>query len=335
VNDPLVVEVTRGSTVESIHLVDIALVDSTGKLVDGWGEANRPTLPRSSLKPIQATPLITEGIADSAGLNTEQLAVACSSHNGEPRHVQVVDRWLDMMGFSHAVLECGAHAPSNPQAARDLVLAGIEPDSRHNNCSGKHAGMLSTAHHLDEPLTGYTQPTHPVQQRILGTLEAMCGINLSQAPRGTDGCSVPTWAIPLSNLAYAFAHLGAPDGLPPARAEAARRLRSAVTAEPFMVAGTDRYCSTLMSVAGEAIFVKTGAEGVFCAALPEYGLGVALKCDDGAARGSQYMLTAVLQRIGALNDEIAAQLDTIVTVPIENCNGAPVGLVRPSPTITF
>ena len=118
-NDPLVVEVTRGLTVESIHLVDIALVDSTGKLVEGWGEPSRPTLPRSALKPIQATPLVTEGVADAENLTTEQLAVACSSHNGESRHVQVVDRWLELMGFSHAVLECGAHAPSHPQAAQD------------------------------------------------------------------------------------------------------------------------------------------------------------------------------------------------------------------------
>ncbi|HBQ03924.1 MAG TPA: L-asparaginase, partial [Acidimicrobiaceae bacterium] len=153
-NDPLVVEVTRGLTVESIHLVDIALVDSTGKLVEGWGEPSRPTLPRSALKPIQATPLVTEGVADAENLTTEQLAVACSSHNGESRHVQVVDRWLELMGFSHAVLECGAHAPSHPQAAQDLMLAGITPDSRHNNCSGKHTGFVAMARHLDAGVSG-------------------------------------------------------------------------------------------------------------------------------------------------------------------------------------
>ena len=334
--NPVLVEVTRGDMVESVHRGRVVVVDTQAKTALQWGDIDAPVYPRSAIKALQALPLIESGAADAFGLSNAELAIACGSHSGERRHIDTVRQWLTRIGLSEETLACGAHWPRHHQATlHEMLLANETPGDINNNCSGKHAGMLSTAHHLDEPLTGYTQPTHPVQQRILGTLEAMCGINLSQAPRGTDGCSVPTWAIPLSNLAYAFAHLGAPDGLPPARAEAARRLRSAVTAEPFMVAGTDRYCSTLMSVAGEAIFVKTGAEGVFCAALPEYGLGVALKCDDGAARGSQYMLTAVLQRIGALNDEIAAQLDTMITVPIENCNGAPVGLVRPSPTITF
>ena len=334
--NPVLVEVTRGDMVESVHRGRVAVVDTQAKVALQWGDIDAPVYPRSAIKALQALPLIESGAADAFGLSDAELAIACASHSGETRHIDTVRHWLTRIGVPEDALACGAHWPRHHQRTlHDMVRANETPRDINNNCSGKHAGMLTTAHHLGESLDGYTEATHPVQQRILGSLEAMCGLDLSKAPRGTDGCSVPTWAIPLSNLAYAFARLGAPDELPPARANAARRLRKAAAAEPFMVAGTDRYCTTLMSVAGDAIFVKTGAEGVFCAALPEYGLGVALKCDDGAVRGSQYMLTAVLRRIGALDDEMAAQLDALITVPIENCNGAPVGLIRPAPTLSF
>lgn len=333
---PVLVEVTRGDMVESIHRGRVAVVDIAGKVALQWGDIDAPVYPRSAIKAIQALPLVETGAADAFGLSDSELAVACASHSGEPRHVETVRSWLTRIGLSEADLACGAHWPRHHQPTlHAMIRSGETPRDIHNNCSGKHAGMLTTAHHLGEPLDGYTKPTHPVQQRILGTLEALCGLDLSRAPRGTDGCSVPTWSVPLSNLALAFARLGAPDDLPPARAAAAIRIRKAVAAEPFMVAGTGRYCTTMMQAAGETIFVKTGAEGVFCAALPDYGLGVALKCEDGAARGSQMMLTAVLRRIGALDDDLAARLDALVTVPIENCKGAVVGMVRPAPALSF
>lgn len=334
--NPIIVEVTRGDMVESMHRGSAAVVDITGKVAMQWGDIEKRVYPRSAIKAIQALPLVESGAADAFALSDSELSIACASHSGEARHVETVRAWLARMGLSEANLECGAHWPRHHQPTlHAMVQAGDLPGDAHNNCSGKHTGMLATAHHLGEPLEGYTKPTHPVQQRILGTLEALCGLDLSDAPRGIDGCSVPTWGIPLSNMALAFAHLGAPDNLPPIRAAAAKRLRKAVAAEPFMVAGTDRYCTTLMDVTGEAVFVKTGAEGVFCAALPEYGLGVALKCDDGAARASQMMLTAILRRIGALDDALSAKLDSLITVPLENCNGATVGMVRPAPGLTF
>lgn len=308
--NPVLVEVTRGDMVESVHRGRVAVIDTQAKVALQWGDIDAPVYPRSAFKALQALPLVETGAADAFGLSDAELAIACASHSGEARHIETVRNWLARIGLSETDLACGPHWPRHhQQTLHDMIRAGESPRDINNNCSGKHAGMLTVAHHLGEPIAGYTDPTHPVQQRILGTLEAMCGLDLSKAPRGVDGCSAPNWAIPLSNLAYAFARLGAPDDLPPARAEAAQRLRHAVAAEPFMVAGTDRYCTTLMAVAGERIFVKTGAEGVFCAALPEYGLGIALKCDDGAARGSQYMLTAVLRRIGALDDAMAATLD--------------------------
>ena len=334
--NPILVEVTRGDMVESVHRGSVAVVDTTAKVALQWGNIDTAVYPRSAIKILQALPLVESGAADAFGLSDAELAIACASHSGEARHVDTVRDWLTRIGLSEEYLACGPHWPRHHQATlHDMIRAGTVPSDIHNNCSGKHAGMLTVAHHLDEPLAGYTKPTHPVQQRVLGILEAMCGLDLSQASRGTDGCSAPTWALPLSNLAYAFARIAAPDDLPPARATAIHRLRQAVAAEPFMVAGTDRYCTRLMTVTGAKIFVKTGAEGVFCAALPEYGLGIALKCDDGAARGSQYMLTAVLKRIGALDADMAARLDALVSIPIENCNGALVGMVRPAPTLAF
>ncbi len=334
--NPVLIEVTRGDMVESTHRGRVAVVDTAGKVALHWGDIESRVYPRSAIKAIQALPLVESGAADAFRLSNKELAIACASHSGEPRHIATVRTWLDRMGLSESDLKCGPHWPRHhQQTLHDMIRAGETPGDAHNNCSGKHTGMLATAHHLGEPLSGYTKPTHPVQQRILGTLEALCGLGLSDAPRGTDGCSVPTWGIPLSNMALAFARLGAPDDLPPVRAGAAKRIRKAVAAEPFMVAGTDRYCTTLMDVAGDTVFVKTGAEGVFCAALPEYGLGIALKCDDGATRGSQLMLTAVLRRIGAIDEDMAAQLDTLVTIPLNNCNGALVGMVRPSTLLSF
>jgi L-asparaginase II len=335
--NPVLVEVTRGSVVESQHRGSVAVVDVAGEIALQWGDVDTPVLPRSAIKAIQALPLVESGAADAFDISEAELAIACASHNGEPRHVAAVRGWLDRMGLSEGDLECGAHWPRNHQATlHDMIRAGEQPGPAHNNCSGKHTGMLATALHLGETLAGYVAPTHGVQRRILGTLEALCGLDLGDAPRGTDGCSAPTWAIPLNNLALAFARIGAPeDSLPPERAAAATRIRKAVAAHPELVAGTGRYCTAMMTAAGEKIFVKTGAEGVFCAALPEYGLGVALKCDDGAPRAAQMMLTAVLRRIGVLDDALAARLDALVTVPIENWNGRVVGAVRPSNELEF
>tara|TARA_E500000331_G_scaffold71897_2_gene66657 strand:- start:12985 stop:13935 length:951 start_codon:yes stop_codon:yes gene_type:complete len=315
VNDPLVVEVTRGLTVESIHLVDIALVDSTGKLVEGWGEPSRPTLPRSALKPIQATPLVTEGVADAENLTTEQLAVACSSHNGESRHVQVVDRWLELMGFSHAVLECGAHAPSHPQAAQDLMLAGITPDSRHNNCSGKHTGFVAMARHLDAGVSGYISPSHPVMNRLVTpAVEDFCRIGLSAQTPGVDGCGAPVWSIPLSHLAGGWSQLRSRGS--------GKRLLQAMVEEPFLVAGTDRACTRLMESAEGDAAVKTGAEGVFCGVDLRAGFAFALKARDGQARAAEKAAEWVLDRLGSI--------DFAEPTILQNWAGTAVGEVRVS-----
>jgi len=332
--NPVLVEVTRGKMVESRHRGSAVIVDAGGAVVAHWGDHTQPVYPRSAIKPLQAIPLVETGAAEAFGLGDPEIALACASHGGEPRHTEAVERWLATVGLGIDDLECGAQWPNHEDTGRALAKAGETPSALHNNCSGKHAGFLATAVHMEEKTAGYVRFEHPVQQRILGTLEAMCGLGLGDAPRGIDGCAIPTIAIPLENLAYGMARFGAPDDLPPARAAACRRIADAVAAQPFMVAGTGRYCTDVIQVTGRAVLVKTGAEGVFCASLPEYRLGVALKCDDGAKRAAEVMMSAVLRHIGVLTRDMEAKLADWIAIPVTNRNGAHVGDVRATDAIT-
>lgn len=328
--NPILVEVTRGPIVESRHRGSAVIVDVTGKVAASWGDRTAAVYPRSAIKPLQAIPLIESGAAEAFRLGDAEIALACASHGGEPRHTETVSAWLAKAGLSGDDLECGSHWPMHDETMRAMAAAGDKPCPIHNNCSGKHCGFLATAVHMGEPTKGYIRFEHPVQQRILGVLEAMCGIDLGKAPRGIDGCSIPTIAIPLENMAYGMARFGVPDDLPEARAAACRRIAEAMAAEPFMVAGTGRYCSEVMAVTGRSVLLKTGAEGVFCASLPQYGLGVALKCDDGATRASEIMMSAVLRHIGALTEEMEEKLARRIVTPLENRNSIHVGDVRPT-----
>ncbi len=326
---PVMVEVTRGDMVESRHRGRAAVVDASGSVVMSWGDVEAPVYPRSAIKPLQAIPLVESGAADACGASDKEIAVGCASHGGERMHVDAVAAWLARVGLSTDDLECGGHAPGYGPASDDLVREGQPFGSVHNNCSGKHTAMLVTARHLGEPTKGYIDFTHPVQQRVIGVLEQMCGLDLAVAPRGTDGCSIPTLAIPLGNLALAFARFADPgDEVPPRRAEAIARISRAITAAPQMIAGTGRYCSTVIRATQGRALVKTGAEGVFCGAVPSLGLGIALKCEDGATRAAEIMMTALLMRLGVLDDAIARSIDRGLREPILNRNGRTVGEVR-------
>ncbi len=325
---PILVETTRGAMVESCHRGIAVVVDAAGKVVMSWGDVDTPVYPRSAIKPLQALPLIESGAADAYGLGDAEIALACASHGGEPIHVDTLTTWLNRAGLSVGNLECGAHPPSYRPAAQALRDAGTAPGAIHNNCSGKHAAMLCTARHLGEPTKDYVKFQHPVQQRLLGLLEMMCGVDLSTAPRGVDGCSIPTIAIPLGNIAVAMAKLADPSELAPARAEAAKRICRAMATAPHMVAGTGRFCTEVIEVTGGDAIVKTGAEGVFCGALPTLGLGIALKIHDGATRAAEVAMAAILQRLGILDQARSARLADRLKVPLRNCNGIHVGDIR-------
>ena len=282
----VLVEVTRGMRVESWHMGAIAVVDAAGELVSSIGDIESPTYPRSAIKGLQALPLVESGAVDAFNLPDRAVSIACASHNGEAVHVETVTSMLAACGLDVDALECGAQSPRFEEDQAILHLAGAKPSAVHNNCSGKHAGFLCFSQKAGFDHHGYVAPNHPVQREVRAVLQQMTGSSLEgEAKRdlcGIDGCSIPTYAIPLKNLAHAFARFGTGTDLSPERSTAAERIRKAVAREPYMVAGKERFCTGIMEIFGERAFVKTGAEGVFCASLPEQGIGVALKCWDGA-----------------------------------------------------
>jgi L-asparaginase II len=327
--DPMLVEVTRGDLVESRHRGACAVVDARGKVVLAIGDIAQPVYGRSALKPLQALPLIESGAAEHFGLGDREIALACGSHRGEAVHVAAVAAWLARIGMTAEALDCGAHPPLDGAAAQELVRRGEAPSALHNNCSGKHAGFLTTARHRGEPVRGYIAAEHPVQQRVLAALAAMTGVDLAAAARGIDGCGIPVVALPLVAIARAMARLADPADLPAERAAAAGRILAAMTAEPLMIAGSGSFTSTLMASAGAQLCLKPGAEGVFCAALPEQGLGVALKIADGAGRAAEVAIGAVLVRLGILDESRAAHLAPLLRPTLRNVAGRAIGEIRP------
>lgn len=330
-DDPVFVEVTRGKLAESRHRGIAAIVDASGKVLSHWGDHERPVYPRSAIKSLQAIALVESGAADAFDVSDEELALACASHGGEPGHTERVAAWLARIGCTADDLECGAHAPSYAPAAEALIRAGETPTSLHNNCSGKHTGFLATARHLGEPTEDYRLYSHPVQQRILGILEQMTGQDLGDAPWGLDGCSIPTIAVPVGALAMAMARLADPKDLPERRIDAALRIRKAWGGQPFFVAGTGRFDTVVMEATGGKVLIKTGAEGVYCACLPEFGLGIALKVEDGAGRASEVAMAALLNRVGALDDAARSTLADRIRPPVKSRRGFDAGVIRPAP----
>ena len=322
--NPVLVETTRGAMVESRHRGAFAVVDVEGRVVASAGDTERPVYARSAIKPLQAIPLVESGAAEAFGLGDGEIALACASHRGEPRHVAAVTAWLARIGCSVADLECGAHLPTNERALAELLGARGTPHAAHNNCSGKHAGFLTLARHLGLPTQGYIRLEHGVQQRVLGTLESMTGLDLGEAPRGVDGCGIPVLAVPLGNLALAMARLADPADQPEPRQAACARIRAAMAAEPFMISGTGQFCTRVISETAGRALVKTGAEGVFCAALPERGLGMALKIDDGAGRAAEVAMAGLLARFDLLDAG-----HELLAPRLHNRAGAVVGELRP------
>ncbi len=326
---PVAVEVWRGARIESRHSVHVCVATPEGALVHVLGDVATPVYPRSSLKPFQALTLVESGAADAFRLGEAEIALGCASHNGEPMHVERVERWLAALGLGVDALACGGQLPGHPPAAAALLRAGQEPRRSHDNCSGKHTAMLTAARHLGLPVEGYTDPAHPLQARIATAVAELAGLAALPAP-GIDGCSAPIWPMPLSALATATARLAAPAGLDPGRAAALTRIAAAMRRHPELVAGTGRCCTLLMQALPE-VTVKTGAEGVFIAALHRPGLGVALKVVDGATRAAEVALLACLRALGVLPTEPGEVLRRLAEPAILSRRGEVVGRVAPAP----
>lgn len=333
--NPVLVETTRGELVESRHRAAVAVVEGEGTVVLAVGDIERPVYARSAIKPLQALALVESGAAEAFGLGDAELALACASHGAEARHVDCVTAWLARIGCGVEDLECGAHLPSHQASQEALLRAGGAATPAHNNCSGKHAGFLSVARHLGHPTRGYIRYEHPVQQMVLGILETMTGLDLGAAPRGIDGCGIPVIGMPLGNLGLAMARFAAPEDQPEARQAAALRLQKALAAEPLMIAGSGRFCSQVIEATAGRALVKTGAEGVFCGALPELGLGFALKVDDGAGRAAEVVCGRVLRRLGVIGEAETAKLAALFQPSLRNRAGREIGEVRTAADCPF
>ncbi|HZH26567.1 MAG TPA: asparaginase [Azospirillaceae bacterium] len=301
-SNPVAVEVTRGGIVESRHRARACLVDADGNVVRAWGDVDEPVFPRSAVKAVQALPLVETGALDATGGGERELALACASHNAEPVHTELAAAWLARMGQTEAAYECGAHLPMDEATAHDLIRRGEAPTSLHNNCSGKHAGMIATAVHLGEPVKGYTRLDHPVQQRIQAALSELAGVDAGRGPIGIDGCSVPNWGLPLAAFGRVMARFADPSGLPAKRAEAMRRIVKAWTAHPHLVAGRNRFDTRLMELLGTEAASKGGAEGVHAFVIPGRRLALVVKADDGAGRAADVAAAALLRGLGVGTD---------------------------------
>lgn len=321
----LMAEATRGPFVESQHFGAAAIAGPEG-IRETWGDAGRVILPRSAIKMIQALPLVTSGAADAAGLGSEHLALACASHQGAEMHTRRVAGWLAALGLSEADLRCGPQMPSDRAAREALIRASAAPTQLHNNCSGKHAGMLTLARHLGAG-PEYHLPEHPVQIACREVFEELTG---APSPGyGIDGCALPNFAGRLDGIARAMAWFATARERDDARSRAAVRLTEAMMAHPELVAGEGRACTELMRAAPGAVAVKTGAEGVFTAILPGQGLGVALKIADGAARAADCAIAALLVRLGALDAKDPA-VRRRMEAAVLNRRGDEVGAIRPA-----
>jgi len=321
--NPVIANVSRGGIVESCHVGAFVVADTEGGIVMSGGDASRLTFPRSSVKALQALPLVAGGAAARFHLGGEALALACASHVGTPAHTEVARATLERAGCTVQCLECGVQWPTSESAARALAAAGDQPSALHNNCSGKHAGFVCVSVAAGHDPRGYVGPEHPAMRGVTKAVEAVTGVDLGAAPRGVDGCSIPTFAIPLQALASGFARFGTGRHLPAEFAAAAVVLRQAVAENPVMIAGEGRFDTVLTAAFGTRLFIKSGAEGVCCGALPELGLGFAVKAEDGSMRAAEAATASLLRRLlgpHTLLDRLASQLLT-------NWNGIDVGAV--------
>ena len=329
-SDELFVEVLRDGTVESRHYGAAVVCDFKGNVVESWGNIERLIFPRSALKPMLAIHLIESGASERYSLSDEELSLACSSHQGELIHQNLVESWLDRLGLTEEHLACGPVLPEDTDSAHKLLASGQTGCRIHHNCSGKHTGFLTTALHLNLSLDDYHLLDHPLQQLSLDILSELADIDLKQYPIGIDGCGLPAPTMPLIQLGRAMARFANPLDLSDMRAQAIYRLHEAITNEPLYIAGHGTVATELNDVTKGAVLAKTGAEGILTAALPDRGLGIAVKIADGSERARSVALLAILDHLDVLSDEEKNQLESHITPKIVNSRGLTVGEIRPA-----
>ncbi len=326
--DQLFVEVMRNDVVESRHFGSAIVCDYRGNVLHQWGDIKKLIFPRSSLKPLLAIDLVSSGASEHYSLSDAEITLACASHQGEPMHQQLVSAWLARLGLTEQHLACGADLPGDIESAHKLLMSGQQGCRVHHNCSGKHAGFLTTALHLKMPLDGFHLMDHPLQQLSFEGLSELARINVQDYPMGIDGCGFPAPTMPLMNLGIAVARFAKPSELSNDRAQAILRIQQAIIREPLYAAGHGTVVSELNQITNGKVLAKTGAEGILTAALPELGLGIALKIADGNARARPSALLAILNHLDILTDAENKLLQVHIAPEITNSRGLIVGEIR-------
>ncbi len=327
---PFRVEVFRGPVVESFHDVLAVVVDEKGQLVHSWGHPGFVTMPRSSIKMLQALPLIESGALAHYDLNDKQLALACSSHRGQKEHLAVLREWMQKVPLQESQFACGAHYPSHEASMQEVVRRNEKATALMNNCSGKHAGLLTTCVHLKEKTEGYEKPEHSSQKRLRKVLSETMRIDHEKLPFGIDGCSIVTYGVPLQNIAIGLSALLNPKESA-VRRDAAQRILKAVTAEPFYLSGSDDFTTVVNEKTQGRSIVKVGAEGVFAGLLPEKGFAFAVKAADGAKRAAEFVTAHLLMTLGGLTEAEVSALKSWTHPTITTWKGETAGQIRLAP----
>lgn len=327
------VESTRGDLVESVHQVSVAVSDDSGRLIASSGDPELVTFWRSAAKPFQAMPLVADGAADAFGLGSEELALACASHSSERLHLEIAERFLGRIGCEERELACGPHPPLGAAVADMVARSGMTLTPRWSNCSGKHAGMLALARHHGWPTDGYERLGHPVQERMIGEIERWTDVPRSAMGFGIDGCTAVCFGLPLSAMAASYARFAT--SIEPA----AVRVRTAMLEHPRVVAGVGRFCTELGLAWPGGVLAKVGAEGVYSAALPLSGHGIALKIEDGDMRAAPpallAVLTQLLRRLQPSGADPLAPLASRAELPTRNTRGVVTGVLRAAGELRF
>lgn len=326
----LLVTVERGQVVESIHRGDIAIVRANGEVISSVGDIEKVVFARSSMKPLQTIPIIETGAADHYHFEDGDLALACASHNGEKQHTERAASILSRLELEVTDLKCGTHPPRWQEAYEELIKSGGESTPIHNNCSGKHSGMLATAKHMDESIEDYYKIDHPVQQRILSVISELTDIPTKDIQIGIDGCGVPVHGIPLRNLALGFARMADSSGLKESRQQSIDRVTAAMMNAPEMVGGTSRFCTDFMKHMDGKMFGKVGAEGVYCVGVPKAGIGIAVKIEDGNARATSSVIMEILSQMDLINEQEAKALESYHFPTLLNARKEKVGMLKPA-----
>lgn len=332
------IQVYRGEYVESTHDVDIAVATSSGDLVAYYGDANRLTFARSSMKPLQAVPIVESSAMEKFQLSERELSLFCASHSGEHFHRNAVAGVLEKLNLQEDHLQCGTHIPRDMESYHQLIKEGNELTPVYSNCSGKHAGMLAGCVSQNFDVDTYRELAHPYQQQIIDVIANVSSYNREYTKTSVDGCGVPVHRIPLYKLALAFSRLVAPENWSdgnPTRKETLKRIGNAMSTYPEMVAGTKRFDTDLMQAFSGRLVAKGGAEGVHCFGDKATGLGVAIKVDDGNARGTNVATMEVLHQLGIGNQSIWDQLDEYHHAPILNARKEKIGEIKASFQLHF